>query len=394
MAYALITPSRFPTNLGPVVKQPGFTDYPVNRPFRPPTPANTPVKLPNRPLPGWFKPMRPPSIPAFPRSPFMAPGAAIGGRFLSRFIPYVGWALLAYDLWELWNWYRTRYGPPDGWTLKCRDGTKYEAFSNHSAANNCTTGFQVPEGPIDQINVEPYNCNVFGCKWRDLILGRWANAAKTRFDFDEIWYAPAAVPAGQFDYTPPKPKKPLYIPPNRPYSPAEFWPEVDPLSLPPLAPVPTPRPLPPRLPRIPRNPWRSPTESSQRGPSTRTRARNDPRFYPRRPPNKGDKEQKWSTPYAKSILAKIFSYATEVAEGIDCFWDALPKEFRTKNARYDQRLADLYKHFDKIDLNTALYNVAVNFVEDAVVGGLIGAAQKAGLKVGLNPGALSPNSKL
>jgi hypothetical protein len=82
---------------------------------------------------------------------------------------------------------------------------------------------------------------------------------------------------------------------------------------------------------------------------------------------------------------------------VEALWDALPESVKKAAKKRNpgnwyapQNLAlDLYENLDKLDLNKAMYNLIANHIEDSIIGRTIAKAQKAGLKRGLNPGALT-----
>ena len=129
--------SRFPRNLSPLNVAPSFNgaDKYLRTPpggpaannnwrtFRPGPAVNDnpvyrkPFPNPHRPkFPPFGKlPVPPPSLPLPMKPAFKLPLAV-----LPRFVPWLGWALAAYDLYTLYQWYYGSYlGAPAGWTVKC-----------------------------------------------------------------------------------------------------------------------------------------------------------------------------------------------------------------------------------------------------------------------------------
>lgn len=105
------------------------------------------------------------------------------------------------------------------------------------------------------------------------------------------------------------------------------------------------------------------------------------------PPGPATKERKVKMSRAASFLWHAVGHVTEAADAYKAFWDALPdsaksgyyrihtKGGRTKYVKRwfptpDQMAKDLYRHWDKVDMKQALTNVAMNEVQDALIGGV------------------------
>lgn len=117
-----------------------------------------------------------------------------------------------------------------------------------------------------------------------------------------------------------------------------------------------------------------------------------------RPPGKGEKEQKRQPPKALARAFGIATGATEAIDLIDAFYEALPKEYRLKKkpSRADDRwgyrisreptpqekLLQLYIHWDKVDFEAAMINVVKNHLIDGVIGTISGGADSQLRKMG------------
>lgn len=108
-----------------------------------------------------------------------------------------------------------------------------------------------------------------------------------------------------------------------------------------------------------------------------------------KPPGPGDKERKVIANVRNgSLVGWLIGTVTESIDFIEAVHKALPKDVRMhwrKDAKgkwrpvkpaVDVMLADLYQHFDKLDLNEALKNVLIEQLQDAAVGKLGKRAQQ------------------
>lgn len=110
-------------------------------------------------------------------------------------------------------------------------------------------------------------------------------------------------------------------------------------------------------------------------------------------PPKGTKERKFIA-NARGRIAELFGAMTEWEDFIRALWEALPKKYRTgyyklhgkngtvyykrrRKAGLPEMQRDLWKHFDALDFNDAVWNVAMNQLQDALIGKLGKAQQRA-----------------
>lgn len=72
------------------------------------------------------------------------------------------------------------------------------------------------------------------------------------------------------------------------------------------------------------------------------------------------------------LLGPLFGKLTETKDFVDAFWDALPWEIRRtwigRPRRLLDKMEDLYRHWDKVDIQKALKNLAYNEAMDFVIG--------------------------
>lgn len=417
---------------------------PTNRP--PAKPLRFPSPTP-RPRPPFGTLPKPP-LPVPVRPPFRLPMP-----FVPRFLPWLGWALTAWDLYQLYKWWFSPayLGAPAGWTVKCSIAGDRVAHARavNLAANVCNTPGQVYAVPMWPPVFE-WVVGAFSQGYKDIAIGKLTNGG-LRFSFDEIWDAPSFPLPANVPTVNPSPWQPTIPSPN-PVSPPEIWPELDPFAPLPLAPAPQPQPLPPSLPKFPTPPDRSPDEWHRRGPrpsappkgpgiepfpeswiprktpikpgwpgtrpttepepETEGRPRGRPRPRPRpnwpnenkpkisvnpKPhararPRKRDREKKWSTAISRSWLTKLLNYTTESKDFIEALFMGLPERIRNnykKNPPPQLMLEAIYDNLDSFVLGDFMVALIENQIEDLLVGKTISKAQKAALKHGINPGALT-----
>lgn len=118
-----------------------------------------------------------------------------------------------------------------------------------------------------------------------------------------------------------------------------------------------------------------------------------PRIHINRPPPKGTKEKKFIAS-ARGTIVAVFGGVTEVSDMVDALWEALPKSRRygyyllhkkgggtfwkrRHGATMGRKMRDIWGGLDDLDLNEAIWNLATNQLEDAAIGKLGKAAQKA-----------------
>ena len=310
------------------------------------------------------------------RTPLPLPAMARGAKFaLGRIFWPIGAALLAYELYQLWSKHQ-------GYIITdC--GFPHTHFR---------TGFWSCLGTFTDADVIA-NPPVAGTHYSALqdVPGAFMRVVQ-RFQH-QPGVTPALIPNGN-NRTAPRPELPP-VP--------EFWPAIDPLQLPIGVPVPRPLPLPWHvIPLRPwRNPWRDPGEQPSHGPEPKPRPRPRPRpevvwpLVPAARPAIRPNTHRWAKPPSRvkenktrassgviRALMPILNGITEVGDIVDALWKALPKKYRSKCVTMQCKAADLYRHWDKVEVTDALRELVKNELEDAFFGKL-GAAGKAA--AGANP---------
>lgn len=358
---------------------------------------------PVRPAPkGPLRPAKVPFIPYRPLAP--VPGrvgakaaAYLAGRFATRLIPYVGWGLLAYDVYRVASelWYKpANAGSIDfaGWTHQCAIGA---------------TG--VPRGYAwkQVAGADPVSCNLNtpGDVYTRAMPAIKPTTGTIFFGDTTVLPAPGQGPAnGRFRIKDSWTK-------NAPSSPTPYQ---IPYVLPDLPLLPEPAPF--QWPRPGRGgdfkqpqqrPRNKPKEKKIRRPGHREKVqpyeRGAIQFEPgtgRAPvskphlqlkPTKRYKEKKGvfnaSTKMVKKIVDGTFGTYTEFDDFVNAMWKSLPKELQTRKPRYiTDKLKDLWKHWDQADLGDAALNYAMNEIQDNV----IGKANKYASKITKNDKWVSP----
>lgn len=149
--------------------------------------------------------------------------------------------------------------------------------------------------------------------------------------------------------------KPDALPENLP----DHW--VDPRVIPPGRPWPLQKPRVRHQPRPGHNP-----EGRNLPKDTRTIWQPRPRP---RPPRKGEKERKVrASAGLRRFLGWVLSTGSEVGDFLDSLWDALPKEYQTRDATMAEKFSDLYGNLDRVDMNEAFQNLIENMHEDRITG--------------------------
>lgn len=177
--------------------------------------------------------------------------------------------------------------------------------------------------------------------------------------FPQEWFSPARHPVPE-DY---------------------FLPRVDPFFVPPGFAQPSVAPA-PRA--VSRHQWSTAAEGnwSEVGPSPTRRPRAAQEYeYAKTPPK--TKERKTKVRRAAVFALKQAYTATEAVDAINALHDgvggmppALPAQYRAKSGKIQDKAAALYRHWDKIDVEQAVLNLAANQFLDLLVGVPQGKAQE------------------
>lgn len=171
-----------------------------------------------------------------------------------------------------------------------------------------------------------------------------------------------------------------YAPQKHPRPRPYFYGRVDPFAVPPGFWQPNPEPAPRAVTRFQ---WSTEAEGNWS-------VRGYPSLPPKRPvtnsyepTEKGTKERKTKVRRAAVFALKQAYMATEAVDAINALHDgvggmppALPAQYRSKSDRIQDKAAALYRHWDKIDVEQAVLNLAANQFLDLLVGVPQGKAQE------------------
>lgn len=323
---------------------------------RRPLPVRPPVQRPRvpNPLP------RPPSLPV-PRVNANLPKWAAAGRMAKVFgraglrgVPYLGAALLAWDIYDL---FMTAPAGVDGYVRTRTCQSKSGTFQDFSTPN-CGTQIQAVPSPVTGRPSHLY-------EYED--VGPGVFPGRRRFNPIERWEivnpvgAPAESPSVR---TPPR-----YSPiPRRPPRPR---------PRPRARPRPRPRPRVPVFPGLPFQPVAEPNGTPLAKPPTshetvvsKGRVTTRTRRVARRPPGPGVKERKSrAMPNSLVTIQRIVHAVSEANDFLDAAHKALPKKYQVSDKAPPQAKAEaVYRHADEIDINEFLANLRYNEVEDFVLG--------------------------
>ena len=287
---------------------------------------------------------------------------------------------------------------PAGWILmnNCTPpGDDYYFWETKSSwAHNlgCLTG--------QAARTDPGNGAVFHTGWHRALL-YWRKTASTsvwRWNLMQSY----SRPSGSTDPGPPvwKPGQAGWAVPQY-QTPSPLW--LDPMAQPIHMPAPVPEPAPwPLAPYRRHNPWRSPTEQRQAGnhppvpmpapssgpdisiglgPGQKPDIRPGLDNPPRRPPPPGEKERKVTIRSVAGVGLTIVDAIGEGLDMLDALYDALPRDLKRRGLTPQEKARDLYRHWDKVDISTAIKNLARNGLIDYAFGQLGNAAGRASRNV-------------
>lgn len=379
-------------------------------------------------------------IPIHPvtRAPIGLRPLMSGLRPYARFAGALGWLLIAYDLYELYQQLSALRRVENGqWTT---EGTPCFSSNGLFGPNNGTNGANcgIPTG-ITRSVLFRYGGPVFHAAsgqyyyYAGHLAGTptWnaTNVTGARGPYTRCFVGPVSRPLFPWENPFPDFMLPPFVVP--------WAPITLPIGVPTPRPVPTPYPFLPRLPQ--HDPWSDPHESPTRRYSpTPARPRTKPNpfvpyapsvpdvapvpgvgiavptapgaaasaaapsasatprgFRPRRPPrNPREKERKYRGGAAtvNSIMKAVAGVAygaTEVADAIDAIWDALPARVRAQYSRYGEpsnkwKAIAIYRNLNSLNVSEAMQNLVVNQIVDAVVGRVAGRANREATRRGIH----------
>ncbi|QCS37094.1 hypothetical protein [Tortoise microvirus 53] len=363
------------------IRPQGMTGY-QRQPLRLPVPANDNPRPRPRPANDNFRPS-PRTPPAKPFSPpRVAPkgawlGYKLAARGAARFIPVIGTALTVYEIYEWWRageivpevpehielngWSHVGHCPrgSGGWTHRGW-GDQPATQTQINQANSCLGGqglsVWLPWG-------SPYPANS-----RTLIGFKETHRLGTTpyGEVRDVFSRPVGGTVTWPEYVPYSPAVLPEVVPS-PRSIPEVHPGIDPFSVPPLAPVAPPVPLPVRaLPYRVSNPMRA--EQSVRGHGVNPRA--VPRVNPRRRPP-GVRERKFKLTISGSIVSNAFSFVTEGADVVEAIYEAIPESIRgTRKRGVKEQAFFIWQHLNQVDQNVMVQNLLYNHFEDKFFGAI------------------------
>lgn len=398
---------------------------PVTRPLSRVPPARgrpTPAARPPGPFPRPAP--RPYGGPAFkPPVPFgqKPPGELVRyvlPRVPGRLVPFLGWALLAYDLWQLWQWWHKPNSMYGDWQLIC-----YKPHSNSWVSylpaplvvpycDFATYASPMPETPPKTIL---RGDEIEGWIGRGRVWEQWTTydggfqpermtvpveqpvpVPVLPWPAVDPWYIPIVQPVPP-PLPIPWPLLPGRSPARQPPGPVER-PERGPIrELPPVEPLPPPSPevLPvpdPGMPPVP-VPTPVPTPVPSPGAVVEVEPGSPPVLQPEpphkwRPPSGKEKERKRGLkPLDFAWFKWAASAITESSDLIKAVYDALPVKERRfyasrrgkwmdKDITPQDRLARIYANYDKLDMAKVVQNVIANQIEDYIIGRMSGKVSK------------------
>lgn len=350
---------------------PGFQRPPPVAPYRPATP--TPRAPANS------------NIPGSTARKFMVGGIARGA---ARLIPWVVVPLTLYEIWKLAEDLAGQIDEAGGWTVhpgwtKCPtpscDGTVTHWF--WIGLSSCA-GF--PACPAGQSAVGfPVAPGTPDATRRYLLMGEHTHdsAGQPRYTYHAAWLRDLASNVNYPEYVAPF-TRPYFFPAEFPRTSPRQHPWLNPTVNPIGAPMPARAPSAPpykALPHMPQLPWR------QTGPRPAPRLASSP--LPR-PPGPGVKERKFAISKIGGLnLVRFIGAVTESADLGNALYDALPDRYKLPpHSLFRDKMLQLYKHFDKVNVLDAIDNIIHNEIEDRAFGAAGRAGGTAGHNLGLSYG--------
>lgn len=400
-------------------RQPRPQTFRPSRPAaKPSAPANSPWR--SAPLPGNANsPFAPrPISPHKPLLPML-------GRGAGKFIPYLGWLILAYEIYNLF-WWKPGQGQvlASGWHLMRqnththftanRGGIEYLAnspsptYASYADADAALNDYQ---NQSHQFGLGAYgnpNYSLSPSVWAHFQAREYCNA-----HIGYTMYGNSYLRAPNITHAPYTDDPMLPIP----YSPTlpalEPWvPALNPQAVPPLRPTPHPFHVPWRIaPYVQPDPWASPTEQSQRGyawyplqdpfidplqPKIAPNPKPDEvaleyppiifeltpvgsrpvpatgragKYHSRRPPDRGEREKKVGAGGVLATFGRYVLQLTELNDLLEALIEAMPRELRpSDNATLYDKAQAVYDHMDDIDVADAIRNLIENQIEDTIIG--------------------------
>jgi len=333
-----------------------------------------------RPSNDNFKPPANDNVPKQLNKAFRKATARAAFRSFGKFVPYLGAALTAYEIYQYFKAQtETEFDPAaNGWVLKLRCGP---AVFGPYARNTSYCGSLES---VQKSSLYTKTCTYSYCHigYHDNSISPSGSYYRGRIA--EVWRYDRRAPGAD--------PNPVVAPGTSPgwtwpqfapdYDP---WPHMpyDPLRPPQTEPLPYPQPLPRRaVPQRKPNPFRNPREQTQRGPNPTRQPRGRVDFTPypgtrisvrpqtrfKRPPP-GTKERKVALKLPK-VLNRWYGRFTEGIDFIDVIYDSLPMKYQDFDANPYQKARTIYDHYDEIDIERAVMGLVQEQIEDRVWGAI------------------------
>lgn len=308
------------------------------------------------------------------------------GKVIARRIPYLGWALLA---WDLWRWYNGQnahgmspFSVPGGMVLQhdCGAGpiTHYNYIAGGSGPWVSIPCFNASTDTGARDITQPFPLNIGKLRLQHhsaTVLG------VRRFTARQYWYRSTTQSNVGWQITRPILRDPRQgnVPLGRPIV-------LDPMNLPIKWPMPYPEPVPhPIAPKRLDHPMIRQTGNSVERPGRRP--------IPRRPPRDPKKEKEVKLAARGGVMRAILSIqkighaTTEALDALDALHSALPKQYRARpvyveglgwrKASPQAKAKALWENVEHIDWEKAAVELAQNQIEDAILGRANAGADRA-----------------
>jgi len=369
------------------------------------------------PMPSTAPPLNVPTPftpPPVPKTPPAMPMMALRGA--ARALPYIGWAIL---LWQLYNYLQMMRARSlnNGWVHKAHNSCSFQEGGVVAYNGYCSAA--VPSTPAIP------DCGTFS-SWNNntnptcsapnnyevvYTLAEHNNPTNNRKVWVDQYYRPRAFQTDLLtSKIEPQPWDwPVDVPPLYP-----FAPQLEPHKTKPDTPTPQPMPTPYELvPYMRPNPYASPTEQSQRGyyfyplqspdvdphfpqyapapagnevpleyppividvhPETQTATSGSfsgraGKYHKKTRPQRKEREAKSKSVRVMAALTRLALIGTEYDDLVKAIEKGLPKKLRLKSgASTYERTKNIYDHFDQIDADEAVKAIIANQIQDAIVG--------------------------
>jgi len=326
--------------------------------------------------PGWKPPRPRPWIPANDNRPVpklsewslsplpKVPGWARWARNFMRILGPLGWALTAYELWELYQWYMSQgsASPAEYWF--CHNATRPgRGYQWENDPGPCTTsaGWASDTGNWGvaypwYVEYEQWRATVPAGARRKNPIQAWRYSSDPGFPAGDPPVTSEPRPWVEPDLRPDLRPPPWEDPWVEPYRPLPKFP---------------PRPRTRRDPRVEDRP-KLPEDKVSEEPVFRPKPdwRTEP--YPRKP-RKRERERKvrlkdMPNQRLRRLLGWLLSAASESGDFLEALYDSLPGDLKSEKDTMAQKFDKVFRNLDKVDFTEAVNNIWTNHVEDRYFG--------------------------